>query len=77
MTAGIVCLALANSATAQGAAGAGAGGAAAGGVVIGGVAIAAVPLAIGSGGGCGRWRQFRAYNNQLRPKFLDFNSVKT
>ena len=71
MTAGIVCLALANSATAQGAAGAGAGG-----VVIGGVAIGAVPLAIGSGGGCGRWRQFRAYNNQLRPKFLDFNSVK-
>ena len=39
MTAGIVCLALANSATAQGAAGAGAGGAAAGGVVIGGVAL--------------------------------------
>ena len=39
MTAGIMCLALANSATAQGAAGAGAGGAAAGGVVIGGVAL--------------------------------------
>ena len=75
MTAGIMCLALANSATAQGAAGAGAGG-----VVIGGAAIGAV--AIGnwcccSGGGCGRWGHFRDYRHrQLRPKFLDFNSVK-
>ena len=59
MTAGIMCLALANSATAQGAAGAGAGG-----VVIGGVACCS---SIGnwcccSGGGCGRCRQFNAYN---------------
>ena len=46
MTAGIICLALANSAAAQGAAGAA--GTGAGGVVIGGVAIGAVPLAIGA-----------------------------
>jgi hypothetical protein len=91
MTAGIMCLALANSAAAQGAAGAagtgaGAGaaaaaGAGAGGVVIGGVAIGAVPLAIGAVvlvAAVGRWGQFRAYrHSQLRPRLSNFNTVES
>ena len=61
--AGIMCLALANSAAAKGAAGTGAGG-----VVIGAVVVVAAVAG---------WGQFRAYNNQIKLGLSNFNTVES
>ena len=84
-TAGIMCLALANSAAAQGAAGTG--------LVqlrqlrwcrrrrdwwCGNWCSSIGNWCCCSGGGCGRWGHFRDYrHSQLRPGLSDFNTVES